>query len=144
MTFDAVLERFAARSPTTVVAKLLLDRALDPAWVDTIFEAHRERQYTRDLLFSTTVDLMSTVALGLQPSIHAAAQVEGNLPVSLAALYAKINGIEPTLVRELVRGSAKRLVPVQKALGAKTETLLSGYRVRIVDGNHLPASEKRL
>ena len=52
------------------------------AWVDEVFEAHRQRQYPRELLFSTVVELMSLVSLGLRPSLHAAARQMDNLPVS--------------------------------------------------------------
>jgi len=41
-----------------------------------------------------------------------------------------------------VRGSAERLAPVMAALGSAAS--LPGWRVRVLDGNHLPASEKRL
>jgi hypothetical protein len=44
-----------------------------------LFEQHRQRQYTRELLFSTVVDLMALVALGLRPSLHAAAQASDEL-----------------------------------------------------------------
>src|SRR5437868_6294498 len=94
MVIDAVLSRFIEKSPVTVMAQIALERALPPAWVDALFEEHRQRQYSRELLFSTVVDLMSTVAVGLQPSVHAAAQARDDLPVSLAALYDKINNTE--------------------------------------------------
>src|SRR3954447_10503703 len=44
--------------------------------------------------------------------------------------------------RSCVRGSAGRLGPVMTALPPKAS--LPGWRVRVLDGNHLPASEKRL
>ncbi|HEU4405987.1 MAG TPA: IS4 family transposase [Polyangiaceae bacterium] len=126
------------------MARLGLQRALSADWVDEVFEQHRRTQYTRELLFSTVVDLMSLVALGLRPSLHAAAQKVRDLPVSLAALYDKVNHVEPSVVRALVRGSAERLAPVMAPLRQGAAPWLPGYRVRVVDGNHLPASEKRL
>jgi len=144
MVLDAVLARFVEQSPITVMAQLALERSLEPGWIDGLFEEHRQRQYTRDLLFSTTVDLMAVVAVGLQPSVHAAAQARKDLPVSLAALYDKINNTEPSLSRALVVGSARRLEPVLRGMGENQASLCPGYRIRVVDGNHLPASEKRL
>ena len=144
MVLDAVLARFIEQSPITVMAQVALERSLEPGWIDTLFEEHRQRQYTRELLFSTTVDLMSVVALGLQPSVHAAAQARKDLPVSLAALYDKINKTEPSLARALVVGSAQRLEPLLTGMGKAQASLCPGYRIRVVDGNHLPASEKRL
>jgi IS4 transposase len=144
MALDAVVARFIEHSPVTVMARLALGRALDAQWIDALFEQHSERQYTRELLFSTTVDLMSIVAVGLRPSLHAAAKAAANLPVSITALYDKVNGTAPGLVRALVAGSAKRLTPVIEAMSSTPLMSVPGYRVRILDGNHLAASEKRL
>jgi IS4 transposase len=137
-----VLERFEEQAPASVMARLTLEHALPAAWVDTVFEEHRERQYARELLFSTVVDLVMLASLGLRPSLHAAARQMGALPVSLAALYDKVNHTEPGILRALVRGSSERLAPVVAAVGH--EAGLPGWRLRVLDGNHLPASEKRL
>jgi IS4 transposase len=144
MLLDPILARFAKGSPVTVMARTTLERALDAGWVDALFEAFRERQYTRELLFSTTVEVMSLVALGLQPSVHAAARAREDLEVSLTALYDKINGTETGLSRSLVAGSAERLAATAKAVREKQTPVMRGYEVRVIDGNHLPASEKRL
>jgi IS4 transposase len=142
---DEVLERFAQHTPLTVMAQLGLQRALDAQWIDELFEKESQSQYTRELLFSTTVELMSLVALGLRPSVHAAAKsMMQKLPVSIQALYDKLRGTEPEVVRKLVSGSAERLKPVMQELIKKEVAAVPGYRLRIVDGNHLPASEKRL
>lgn len=143
VAFDAVLERFVKESPVSVMARLVLQRAVSAEWMDSLFEEHRERQYTRELLFSTVVELMSVVAMGLRPSLHAAAKAT-EVGTSVAALYDKVNRMEPGLVRALVRGSAQRLEPVVKPLQAGQSPWAEGYRVRVMDGNHLPASEKRL
>ena len=63
-----------------------------------------------------------------------------------ARLYGKINHVEPRITRELVRKRPSRLEPVvrklQKRLGRKP--LLPGFRTRILDGNHLAATEHRI
>ena len=126
------------------MVRLAMRRALDPVWIDDLFEQHRQSQYTREFLFSTTVEVMSLVATGLRPSLHAAAKACRDLPVSITALYDKINRTEPDLVRALVQGSAQRLTQIVKPLLRRRAPVLPGYRVRIVDGNHLPATEKRI
>lgn len=143
MVMNAVMERFMERRPVTVMARVALEHALSAERVDTLFEAHRQRQYTRELLFSTVVQMMSLVVLGLQPSVHAAAQASEDLSVSLPALYDKVKRTEPGVLRALVQSSAARLGPVQAELRA-ARPWAPGFRVRIVDGNHLPASDKRL
>lgn len=144
MALDAVLERFIEHSPVTVMARLALQRAIEPAWLDALFDEHAQRQYTRELLFSTTVELMSLVAVGLRPSVHAAAKAAADLPVSITALYDKINRTEPALVRALVVGSAQRLAPVLEAMRPEQPGVVPGWRLRVVDGSHLAASEKRV
>jgi IS4 transposase len=140
--WTSVLERFEQHAPASVMARLALERALPGDWIDTVFEEHRERQYSRELLFSTVVELVTLVSLGLRPSLHAAARSLETLPVSLTALYDKVNRTEPAVLRALVRGSAERLGPVAAELGP--DSSLPGWQLRVLDGNHLPASEKRL
>ncbi len=45
---------------------------------------------------------------------------------------------------KLVSSSAERLRPVVQELKKRDAPIAKGYRLRVVDGNHLPASEKRL
>ena len=124
------------------MARTALEHALPAGWIDEVFDEHRERQYSRELLFSTVVELVTLVSLGLRPSLHAAARTMATLPVTLTALYDKVNRTEPAILRALVRGNAERLAPVAAAVDSGT--ILPGWQVRILDGNHLPASEKRL
>jgi len=145
MEWNAVVERFLKRSPLTVMAHVTLRRALATPWLDALFAEHAGRQYVRLLLFSTVVDLLASVTFGFRPSIHAAVKAVGaTLPVSLTVLYDKINRTEPALVRAMVREGAQRLAGVLAALTPRPQVGGGGYTVRIVDGNHLPATEKRL
>ena len=139
---EEVLARFEAHAPLSVMMRLALERAMPAGWIDEVFEQTRQRQYPRELLFSTVVKLTSLVSLGLRPSLHAAAKKEAQLPVSIAALYDKVRRTEPAILSKLVQESAHRLVPVVEAMGITQS--LPGWQLRVVDGNHLPASEKRL
>ena len=137
-----VLERFESHAPVSVMTRVALEHALPAYWVDEVFQANRQRQYPRELLFSSVVELMMLVSLGLRPSLHAATKKMAQLPVTLAALYDMVKRTEPQVLRALVQGSAARLQPVVAAVNAKPS--LQGWQLRILDGNHLPASEKRL
>src|ERR1700739_3928918 len=124
--FDEVMKRFEQQAPVCVMARLALQRAIAPQWVAAVFAEHRQRQYPRELLFSTVVELMTLVTLGLRPSLHAAARkMDRELPVSLAALYDKVKRTEPAILRALVQGSAQRLAPVTGALSG--ESSLPGW-----------------
>jgi IS4 transposase len=144
MMLDAIFERFAKGSAITVMAQLGLERVLAPSWLDEVFDEYRGRQYEREVLFSTVVDIVALVALGLQPSVHAAARARQDIRVSLGSLYDKINHTEPALGRALLKQSVQRLTPVVEHLQEEQSSLCPGYRVRIVDGNCLAPSEKRL
>jgi IS4 transposase len=103
MVWQAVLERVEQQMPAAVMTRLALEQALPASWLDQVFEQHRQRQYSRELLFSAVVELMTLVTLGLRPSLHAAARkFDERLPVSLTALYDKVNRCEPALLRALV------------------------------------------
>lgn len=140
--WKAVIERFERYAPASVMARLALEHALPAQWVDEVFEAHRQRQYPRELMFSSIVELMTLVTLGMRPSLHAAARQHEGLAVSLAALYDKVKRSEPAVLRGLISGSALRLMPVVAQWGGPAS--LAGWQLRIVDGNHLAASDKRL
>lgn len=113
-----------------------------PLRVDQVFEEHRQRQYSLELLFSTIIKLMSLVSLSLKPSLHAAVRQQEDHPVSTAALYDKISRTEPVLLRALVTGYAQRLAPTISELGFTA--MLPGSQIRVADGNHLASTDKRL
>src|SRR3954449_11558172 len=145
MVLDRIFERFAEQSPVTVMARAALEHALDPGAIDALFENVAERRYTRTLLFSTVVDLMGTVVCNVRPAIHAAFQANAeSIGVSLRAVYDKIDRTEPGLSAELVRHTARTLGPVITAMGGERVAWLPGYRVKVLDGNHLAGTEHRL
>jgi hypothetical protein len=141
MLFDAVLDRFIAQSPVTVMVRGLLEHAFAGADLDALFKATAKHQYTQDLLFSTVVDLLALVACRIQPSVHAAYQDQKD---SLKPLYGKLARTEPGLSEALVRPTADRLRPVLRHLGATRAPWIRGYATKILDGNHLAATEHRL
>lgn len=140
-----VLDRFVRESAVTVMVRATMENALEAEALDALFERTAERQYTRELLFSTMVDLMGTVVCGVRPSVHAAFQADiERLPVTVTAVYDKLDGLEPKTSAALVRHTAERLQPVITAMGGQFPDLLPGYRLKILDGNHLAATERRL
>lgn len=140
-----VLERFVERRAVTVMVRAMMQHALNRHAVDGLFERTAEAQYTRELTFSTMVDLMSSVVCGGRPNVHAAYQerVE-EIPAKVQAVYEKLAGIEPGVCASLVRETSKRLGAVIEATNGALPALLPGRRLRILDGNHQPASERRL
>ena len=74
MLLSEIMERFAKHGPVPLMARIAMVNAFAAGKLDELFRRKAEQQYTRELLFSTVVELMSLVALGLRPSLHAAAQ----------------------------------------------------------------------
>jgi IS4 transposase len=145
MILGKVFDRFVQDSPLTVMLRGTLDYALRPEELDDLFHRTAERQYTRELLFSTVVDLMSLVVCRIRPSVHAAYQADPDaVGVTVRALYDKLDHMETGVSAALVHQVADRLIPVIRALRGGVRKPLAGYRVRILDGNHLAATEHRL
>ena len=145
MLLDTVFAPFIKERPICVMARGVLERLLDADRVDTLFAYTATQQYTRELLFSTVVQLMSEVVLGIQPSVHAAYQAhKEEMGVSTTALYNKLDRVETTVAAALVRDSARLAAPVVQALRANHRRWVPGYAIKVLDGNHLAATEHRL
>src|SRR4051794_15827839 len=145
MLLGKIFERFANRTPVTVMLRGTLEYALRPELLDQLFTQIAQRQYTHKLLFSTLVDLNSLVVCRIQPSHHAAYQADpAQVGVSLKALYDKLDHTEAALSVGMVRHIRERLLPVLQELNVALPPLLKNYQVRILDGNHLAATQHRL
>jgi IS4 transposase len=145
MLCGEVFEQFAREAPVSVMVRATLENALNPLALDRLFDNTAERQYTRTLLFSSIVDLMSTVVCRIRPSINAAYKKHAPaLGVTRKAVYDKLDRLEPAIAAALVRHTATALGPVVTAMGGELPPWLPGYRIRIVDGNHLAGTQHRL
>jgi hypothetical protein len=145
MILSQVFEKFVQESPVSVMVRATLQNALSQERMDELFDRVAVRQRTSELLFSTVADLLGLVVCRIRPSVHAAYQAQAEtFQVSLRALYGKLQGVEPSVSRALVRETAKRMGTIVRHMGGDLPPLLPGYRVLIVDGNHLPATERRL
>jgi IS4 transposase len=172
---------FIEGSPLSVMMRGLVERLLNPEQMDQWFEQFAQEQYTRELLFSTVVSLMLEVVCGSRKAVNAAYQAMAEaIPVSIQAVYDKLQGVEPAVAAELVRYTAREgqaimaaveaaalraplgaapagklpAVPsaesvragatVNAGVKAGRPAVLPGYTVRILDGDHLAATEHRL
>ena len=145
MLLDTIFAPFVKERPICVMARAVLERLLDAHRIDELFARTAERQYTRELLFSSLVQLMSEVVLGVHPTVHAAYQAnKAMIGVSTTALYNKLDRVETEVSAALVRDSAALAEPVVKALRASHPRWLPGYQIKVLDGNHLSSTEHRL
>ena len=145
MLLETIFAPFVQERPICVMARAVLERLLDAPRLDALFARTAQQQYTRELLFSSLVQLMSEVVLGVHPTVHAAYQAnKETIGVSTTALYNKLDRVEPGVAAALVRDSAELAEPVVKALQASHPRWLSGYQIKVLDGNHLSSTEHRL
>lgn len=140
-----VFERFVAKSPISVMVRATLERVLSADQLDLWYERTAQKQYTRELLFSTVYDLMRHVVFRIKPSVHAAYRdAKAEVGTSIVAVYNKLNGLETHTSAELVRYSARAFTPLIAQVGGQRTPWLPGYRVKIIDGNCIEATERRL
>jgi Transposase DDE domain len=145
MLLNYVFERFVERTPFAVMARSLLERALAPEALDALFEKKADTQYTRELTFSSVVDLMGQVVTSAFPSVRAAFLDKSfDISVSLTALYNKLKGIEPQVAAALVTHSARQFQPLIQEVGGTLPEPVAGYPMHVLDGNNIAATEHRL
>ena len=146
MLLGKVFQSFVEKRPVCVMARGILERLFDPARINALFDQSAKTGYTKKLHFSTLVGLMGDVVLGVKPSVNAAFQAleKNDATVSLTAIYNKLDRVEAAVSAALVRDAAAQTAPAIDALDARLEPWLPGYRCRILDGNHLSATDHRI
>jgi len=140
-----IFNAFVEASPVSVMARGLAERLLDANKLDAWFESVDSSQYTRELSFSAVFSLMSQVVCGSQKSVNAAYQLaREEVPTSIVSVYNKLKGIEVETSAGLVRYAAGEATALIEELEGAVPERLPGYRVKLLDGNCLAASEHRI
>jgi hypothetical protein len=140
-----VFARFVEKSPISVMVRGTLERVLGADQLDAWFARTAQKQYTRTLLFPTVYAWLSQVVFRIKPSVRAAYRDhEDEVGASLISVYNTLNGVETHTAAALVRYSAAVLTPLSEQLDGKRAPWLPGYRVKIIDGNCIEASARRL
>jgi IS4 transposase len=144
MIMDEVLDRFLQSAPVAVMVRASLAHVFDDTAMDNLFERYADSQYTRSLTFSTVVKLMSKLVFGVHDAVHAAYRHTANIPVSITAVYDKLNGLETGISEGLVRETGQSIADVIAALPVPQADVISGLRLRTLDGNFLAGTDHRL
>ena len=127
------------------MVRATIENVLAADRLDAIFEENAQRQYAGDLMFSTVADIMGLVVCQIHPSVNAAyMDRKDEIGVTIKAVYDKLKGIEPVVSRALVRDTAARMQAIIKQTGGIAKPPLAGYRTKIVDGNHLRRTDRRI
>lgn len=142
---DKVFERFVEKAPVAVMVRGILERVLGAQALDALYDRVADRQYTRELLFSSVFQLMNLVVCRVQPSIHAAYQNNQEaIATSITAVYDKLSGIDTVTSQALVQETAQQMGESVREMKGSCLPWLPGYRIKVLDGNCIEASEHRL
>ena len=143
--FTEIFNKFSDKAPISIIFRSILERAINPEFINKIYEGSAEVQYTRNLLFSTIFELMSVVVCNIRPSIHAAYKNnQENINVSITAVYDKINGVEIQTSQALVRETSKKMEEIIRTTQGTYTPWVAGYRTKVLDGNCIEATEHRI
>jgi hypothetical protein len=145
MILREVVERFEKKAPICVMVRAAMENVLSAERLDSLFEGAAERQQNKQLMFSAVADIMGLVACKIHPSVHAGYQAKKEeLGVTAKALYDKLQRMEGNISREVVRETASRMAKIIEKTKGTIPELLTGYRVKILDGNHLRRTQRRI
>ena len=142
---EKAFDKFVDKKPVSVMMRATIANTLSAARLDKLFVDHAQQQYAGDLLFSTVADLMGEVVLNVQPSVNAAwRENKEEVGVTVKSVYDKLQGIETRVSRALVKKTAERMAAIIRQLDCQPEPLIAGYRTKVVDGNHLRRTDRRI
>jgi len=144
MSKDAGLQRFIQLRPVGVMAWVIQREILNED-LDVVLDENRQRQYQRQMLFSQLAITMADVVMKTESSPHQAYRTyQEALAVSTARFYEKLKKVETSVSEAMVRSSYDKSKELQDALGFIPGEPIRGYRARLIDGNHIQKTEKRL
>lgn len=141
--FGEILQKFAEKSPVTVMVRGLLEHLLNADQIDTGFNSVRQAQYTKEILFSSMVSLMRQVVGKIPARVHSA-YPHSTIEASVVAVDDQLKGVETKTSQEFVGDIASEAEAMISNRKGADEPLLPGYRVKFLDGHGLEASEHRL
>jgi IS4 transposase len=145
MVVRELVERFAEQAPVCVMVRAALENVFAAERLDAMFEKTARQQRSGELLFSTVADMMAAVVCQIRPSVHAAYRAQADeIGVTIKAVYDKLGGIEPAVSRGMVQETGQRMRRIIEKMGTARRELLPGYRAKILDGNHLRRTDRRI
>ena len=138
-------EAFVEDSPVSVMVRGTVERVFNPVNLDHVFEDNAVVQYTKELTFSQCVYMMCDVVTRVEPTVGAWYKSHpGKVDVTRQAVYDKLKHMELPISAALVSYSGSELLDCLRRMKAQAPPLLPGYRIRVLDGNHLAGTEHRI
>ena len=148
-TIPVALVQHVQAVPLGVMVRGTLEWLLDEQTLERLFQEYAPEQYTRELTISALVHLLVQVSAGTRASVYAAYQAdqaldEPAIATSYQALYGKLGRLSPEVSAAVVRHSADRCGSLLALAPQARAEPLPGYRLRVLDGNCLAGTDRRL
>ena len=90
MWFSPLFERFVEKSPVTVILRALMEVVLADSKLDELFAQTAQTGYTKEILFSNLVKMMTQVVCSVRQSIGSVYKgMSEEIGVSKTAVYDK-------------------------------------------------------
>jgi hypothetical protein len=127
----------------------ILEKLLDEPTLEQLFHKHAPEQYTRELTISALVGLLIQVSAGMHPSVYAAykadqATDQPTIGTSYQAVYSKLGRLNTAVSEAIVRHSAEQCHQLVDSMPRVRDEPLTGYLLRVLDGNVLTRTHHRL
>jgi IS4 transposase len=145
MLLGEAFHQFVQRSPVALMVNGIIERVFDRDKLEGLFQKHAVLQYTKELTFAQCLHAMSDVVFQKSSSVGAWYKThQDEVPVTRQALYDKLKHTDLPVPVALVQYAGRELGACLQALKVRPRSLLAGYRLRILDGNHLAGTEHRI
>lgn len=144
MNESKILDRFIQSRPLCVMTRCILGHLLTEE-LDDVFAQCRQRQYEADIKFSALALSVADIALNFCENFNQAYKKhKEELAASVVAYYGKLNRVEASVSEGVVHFAGHKASELNRALGGQPHEVVPGYKCSVLDGNHLPKSDKRL
>lgn len=145
-SWPALWDRLRRRCPVALMTRATHEYLFTDQFLNDLFDDSAVTGYAHQFLFSDLVGVLTGVVFSTYPSVRrsfrnaTAASARG----SLKCFYEKLQRVEPGTMRALVRGTADRVAELGRGYPPHDAEPIPGYRLMVLDGNHLEATQKRL
>jgi hypothetical protein len=144
MDRDSVFEKFCSFAPFAVMTQIVM-RACILEKFSGVFQRARGRQYEEKLSFEDFAIAIADVALGVCRNPNQAYRVhKKKLGVARSRFYDKLNCTNTDVSEEIIATMAPCIAEMQDALEFTPWEGIPGYRLLVVDGNHLEKTDRRI
>jgi hypothetical protein len=144
VSLPEIFAKFVEQTPVPVMIHGVLAHIFDAWTLDTLFNCVAERQHQRELLYSTTLELMVPVVTRMERSLGASIRSRKDLPVLPKAVYEKIAGLEPEVISATLAVTAEETRAIIERMPGQPPPLVPGLRTLVLDGNHLRSVHHRI